>query len=41
MDKIIKKEKKKIDKGMDKLLKTDKMRDKKCDYAEKMAKRKK
>lgn len=39
MDKAIKKEKKIIDKGMDKLVKMDKKRDKACDAA--MMKKKK
>ncbi|MGZ7043558.1 MAG: hypothetical protein ACXVHM_03110 [Methanobacterium sp.] len=41
MDKMIKKEKNKIDKGMNTLLKEDIKRDKKCEHAEKMAKKKK
>lgn len=41
MDKKIKAEKKKIDKGMNKLLKEDKIRDKKCDYEKKMGNKKK
>lgn len=40
MDKKIKAVKKKMDKGMDKLLKADIKRDKKCDMAEMKAKRK-
>lgn len=39
MDKAIKSEKKKIDKGMDHLVKMDKKRDKECDSA--MMKKKK
>ena len=39
MDKAIKKEKKMIDKGMDKLIKMDKKRDKACDSS--MMKKKK
>jgi len=39
MDKAIKKEKKAMDKGMDKLVKMDKKRDKACDSA--MMKKKK
>lgn len=39
MDKALKSEKKKIDKGMDKLIKQDKIRDKACDKA-KMKKKK-
>ena len=41
MDKAIKKEKRIIDKGMGKLLKMDIKRDKKCEMAEKQAKKKK
>lgn len=40
MDKIIKKEKKMIDKGMDKLLKVDKKNDKKMEKMEKPHKKK-
>lgn len=41
MDKEIKGVKKTIDKKMNKLVKDDIKRDKKCDYSEKMAKKKK
>lgn len=41
MDRQIKKEKKKIDKGMDKLVAMDKKRDKACDGAMEMKKKKK
>lgn len=40
MDKMIKKEKKKIDKGMNALLKADIKRDKKCEHDTKMAHKK-
>ncbi len=40
MDKAIKKEKKIIDKGMNKLLSMDKKRDKACDKSMKMKKKK-
>lgn len=39
MDKMIKKEKAKIDKGMNKLLKADKKHDAKCEHDEMMAKK--
>jgi len=38
MDKVIKSEKKKIDKGMNKLIRMDKKRDKACDAAMKKKK---
>jgi hypothetical protein len=41
MDKIIKKTKQEIDKKMDKLLRQDKIRDKACEKAESMEKKKK
>jgi hypothetical protein len=41
MDREIKSEKKKIDKGMDRLLKKDKKMDAKCERTEKMAHAKK
>lgn len=41
MDKAIKGVKKSIDKKMDKLVKMDMKRDKQCEHAEKMAKKKK
>jgi hypothetical protein len=41
MDKIIKKDKKKMDKMMDSLVKKDKVLDKKCPMREKMSKGKK
>lgn len=41
MDKEIKGAKKTIDKKMNKLIKDDKKRDKKCEHDEKMAKKKK
>lgn len=41
MDKAIKSVKKSIDKKMDKLVKADKKRDRKCEYAEMRAKGKK
>ncbi len=41
MDKAIKKEKKAMDKGMDKLVKMDVKRDKACDAGMKMKKKKK
>jgi hypothetical protein len=41
VDKEIKSAKRSIDKKMDKLVKDDKKRDKKCEHAEKMAKKKK
>lgn len=39
MDKAIKAVKRAIDKKMDKLVSMDKKRDKKCDHAEKLAKK--
>ena len=41
MDEAIKREKKAIDKGMNKLLRMDIKRDAKCEKAEKIAKKKK
>jgi hypothetical protein len=40
MDKAIKKVEKTIDKKMEGLIKKDKVRDKKCEHAEKIAKKK-